>query len=206
MTDKIRTPWTSEQVQALNDFQQRGAMHPFTCGREHPGQQSPTLDATHAGWICPDPMCTYEQDWAHAFMADPAAWPKPWQQLTAPSLEIQPYPQTAPNACRTTQHCAAHGWCRRCNPAFAATMSKVNIAVQRSGVGEEHWGPLYEAIGKALRDDQPAPAPAGPGLRARKRAEWAALTPDEQAARLAELDQDEPGPVAGETTKEQPDA
>ncbi|MER7908263.1 hypothetical protein [Streptomyces sp. NPDC096068] len=80
MTDPIHAPWTTEQVQALNEFQQRGGMHPFTCGAEHTSGRSPVLDATHSGWICPDPKCAYTQDWAHAFMAEPrepdnpAAW------------------------------------------------------------------------------------------------------------------------------------
>ena len=66
----VRAPWTSEQVQVLNDFQQRGGMHPFTCGALHVSGQSPVLEATHAGWICPDPACEYTQDWAHAFMVE----------------------------------------------------------------------------------------------------------------------------------------
>lgn len=79
MTDKIRPPWTPEQVAALNEFQRRGGMHPFTCGGDHaPG--SPSLIAREGGWHCPQPYgepCDYTQDWAHAFMADPGAWPQP---------------------------------------------------------------------------------------------------------------------------------
>ncbi|MGW0032077.1 hypothetical protein ACWDXD_19905 [Streptomyces sp. NPDC003314] len=71
MTDLIHAPWSTEQVQALNDFQQRGGMHPFTCGAIHASGRSPVLDATHSGWICPDPECTYTQDWAWAFMTQP---------------------------------------------------------------------------------------------------------------------------------------
>ncbi|MFI9154529.1 hypothetical protein [Streptomyces sp. NPDC053367] len=56
-----------------------------------------------------------------------------------------------PPPCRTTQHCAYHGWCHRCDPAFAAVMSAVNRAVQRTDTDEAHWGPLYAAVGKALR-------------------------------------------------------
>ncbi|GAA3590896.1 hypothetical protein [Streptomyces osmaniensis] len=77
MTEKIRAPWTPEQVTALNEFQQRGGIHPFTCGGDHaPG--SPLLVAYADGWRCPQPYgeaCDYRQDWAHAFMADPSAWP-----------------------------------------------------------------------------------------------------------------------------------
>ncbi|MFE7972981.1 hypothetical protein [Streptomyces shenzhenensis] len=76
MTNKIRPPWTSEQVAALNEFQRRGGMHPFTCGAEHAPGRSPILDATHSGWICPDPACHYTQDWAHAFMADQTTGPE----------------------------------------------------------------------------------------------------------------------------------
>lgn len=52
-------------------------------------------------------------------------------------------------ACRTTQHCAYHGWCHRCDPRFAALMDEVNLIIQ--SVAEQHtWGPLYEQIGKVL--------------------------------------------------------
>jgi hypothetical protein len=69
-TDRtIRAPWTSEQVAALNRFQQYGGMHPFTCGGEHPFS-NPTLVAQTDGWHCPARHCDYRQDWAHAFMVD----------------------------------------------------------------------------------------------------------------------------------------
>jgi hypothetical protein len=61
---KITAPWTPEQVEALNAYQQLGMFHPFTCGT-----QSTSLVATEAGWICP--CCTYKQDWAWEEMADP---------------------------------------------------------------------------------------------------------------------------------------
>ncbi|MEU6543934.1 hypothetical protein [Streptomyces sp. NPDC046859] len=72
-TDLIHAPWTAAQVTALNAFQHYGRMHPFTCGAEHASGQSPVLVATNGGWVCPDPQCVYRQDWAHAFMAEPAA-------------------------------------------------------------------------------------------------------------------------------------
>ncbi|MFJ6729425.1 hypothetical protein ACIQPQ_31435 [Streptomyces sp. NPDC091281] len=81
MTQMIRAPFTSEQVTVLNLFQERGDMHPFTCGSDR-HDQSPPLDATHSGWICPDPACEYTQDWAHAFMADPEAWPAPIRSVS----------------------------------------------------------------------------------------------------------------------------
>lgn len=79
--------------------------------------------------------------------------------------------------CRTTQHCAYHGWCNRCDPAFAKTMDRVNIAIQRTDPDESHWGPLYSAVAKVLRrdgDDEPptagrgvSDAPTGTDLRNR---------------------------------------
>ncbi|MFF7527322.1 hypothetical protein [Streptomyces pseudovenezuelae] len=76
MTDIIRAPWTPDQVAALNEFQHRGGVHPFTCGGDHaPG--SPVLIAREDGWHCPQPYgepCDYTQDWAHAFMADRLKW------------------------------------------------------------------------------------------------------------------------------------
>lgn len=71
-TDLIHAPWTAAQVTALNAFQHHGRMHPFTCRAEHASGQSPVLVATNGGWVCPDPQCVYRQDWAHAFMAEPA--------------------------------------------------------------------------------------------------------------------------------------
>ncbi|MEU5043193.1 hypothetical protein [Streptomyces griseorubiginosus] len=71
----IRAPWTPDQVDALNAFQRRGGMHPFTCGGEHT-PASPALVAYTDGWRCPQPYgesCDYRQDWAHAFMAEAPA-------------------------------------------------------------------------------------------------------------------------------------
>jgi hypothetical protein len=83
VTDQIRAPWTPEQVAALNQFQREGGMHPFTCvdqgGPWH--ARNVPLEATASGWECPSLHCHYRQDWAHAFMADPNAWPKPFADL-----------------------------------------------------------------------------------------------------------------------------
>ncbi|MCX4232068.1 hypothetical protein [Streptomyces ortus] len=76
MTDKIRAPWTPEQVAALSRFQHESGIHPFTCVHEHPAHPNAILEATVKGWRCFVLDCGYEQDWAHAFMADPDAWPK----------------------------------------------------------------------------------------------------------------------------------
>lgn len=66
----ITAPWTSEQVQALADYQDHGDGHPVICGGgPHTHGRSPLLDPTHSGWVCPDPDCDFTQDWAWAPMA-----------------------------------------------------------------------------------------------------------------------------------------
>lgn len=52
--------------------------------------------------------------------------------------------------CGTTQHCADHGWCRRCDPGLSALMSEVNAAIQSISTDEQTWGPLYSALGRLL--------------------------------------------------------
>lgn len=74
MSKIIATPdqqWTDEQVMALNDWQERDDVHPFTCPNrgDPPHELSDTLVAVNAGWICP--RCNYRQNWAHDFMAHP---------------------------------------------------------------------------------------------------------------------------------------
>jgi hypothetical protein len=76
-TSQINAPWTADQVAALERFQTEGHMHPFTCGGDQ-HSMAPRMIPSRSGWHCPDPDCSYTQDWAHAFMAQPAAWPKPW--------------------------------------------------------------------------------------------------------------------------------
>lgn len=55
-------------------------------------------------------------------------------------------------ACRTTRHCADHGWCHRCDPDFAALMSAVNRAVHEADPDDTHRGELYSAVGRVLAD------------------------------------------------------
>lgn len=74
MSDEpIRTPFSADQVAAMNRFQTAGSFHPFTCGND---SRHAVLVATEAGWKCPD--CDYTQDWAHQFMAAdlPSPFPK----------------------------------------------------------------------------------------------------------------------------------
>jgi endogenous inhibitor of DNA gyrase (YacG/DUF329 family) len=66
MTDRV-VIWTDEQVAKLNEYQQSGRFHPFTCGQRCPdGKSEGVLTATVHGWVCPH--CGYTQDWAHDFM------------------------------------------------------------------------------------------------------------------------------------------
>ena len=68
---KVEAPWTKEQVDALNGYQNLGYTHEFTCSCK----SRTTLVATTEGWTCPED-CGHEQKWAHAFMADKTLWPK----------------------------------------------------------------------------------------------------------------------------------
>jgi hypothetical protein len=65
----IKAPFTDEQVKNLNEFQNSGIFHPFTCPRKHADEGDTNLVATKEGWFCPHPGCVYTQDWAHDFMA-----------------------------------------------------------------------------------------------------------------------------------------
>ena len=70
-TEIIRKPFTSEQVKALNAYQELGITHPYTCAlrSQHPGEG--VLIATAEGWKCPDLDCNYTQDWALESTANP---------------------------------------------------------------------------------------------------------------------------------------
>ena len=80
MSAKITPPWSPGQVEALNLYQRRSPMHPFTCPDRDDGNHA-VLDgefdfgilvATPSGWICPD--CDYRQEWAHNWMAESDWW------------------------------------------------------------------------------------------------------------------------------------
>lgn len=57
--------WTQETVDKLNQYQQDGIMHPYTCGRNRTDENhldgEGVLLATVYGWKCP--YCDYTQDW-----------------------------------------------------------------------------------------------------------------------------------------------
>lgn len=79
---RIQAPFTLEQVEKLNAFQESNTFHPFTCcspdnikecfRRNKTGKSykdnTGILTATLEGWICP--CGKYKQDWAHAFMLE----------------------------------------------------------------------------------------------------------------------------------------
>jgi len=62
--EMIEAPWTDEQVENLNRWQQCGYVHPFTCANHHEGSRD--LIARNDGWHCP--TCPYTQTWAHESM------------------------------------------------------------------------------------------------------------------------------------------
>lgn len=79
MNDKVTAPFTAEQVEALNTYQNAGLFHPFTCGNDRTDEAHIAYQAEHGGdfgqlvatpdgWVCP--VCDYRQDWANPFMAD----------------------------------------------------------------------------------------------------------------------------------------
>lgn len=72
--EKLTTPFSNEQVENLNKFQQSGMFHPFTCCsagsaekcERRNGLSEGVLIATPEGWVCP--CGEYKQNWAHDFM------------------------------------------------------------------------------------------------------------------------------------------
>lgn len=70
-------PFTPDQVESLNGYQQSGLMHPFTCADvvhddtdDEVFADPVLLVATEAGWVCPREDCDYTQGWAHDWMAN----------------------------------------------------------------------------------------------------------------------------------------
>lgn len=70
MISQIKSPFTQEQVDALNEYQKVREFHPFTCGGDRTDKYhldgEGVLVATIEGWKCP--YCPYTQDWAYEFM------------------------------------------------------------------------------------------------------------------------------------------
>lgn len=69
--ERVEAPWTQEQVDSLNGYQQAGCFHPFTGERKANGDQV-DLIATPEGWVevAGGPVV---QTWAYRAMTD-GAW------------------------------------------------------------------------------------------------------------------------------------
>lgn len=76
----VKAPFTPEQVKSLNDYQDSGVFHPFTC------ECRANLIATEKGWICN--CCNYTQNWAHDFMLD-GSWRQFEIQFRRPNLFVR---------------------------------------------------------------------------------------------------------------------
>ena len=63
MAEQIQAPWSDEQVRSLNEYQESGFFHPFTC------RCRGNLVAQQDGWICPN-GCEWSQTWCWDWMAN----------------------------------------------------------------------------------------------------------------------------------------
>jgi len=63
--------FTPDEVKSLNEYQNSGIFHPFTCGSdvrtEHEDGEG-LLIATETGFYCP--YCDFRQSWCHPWMRD----------------------------------------------------------------------------------------------------------------------------------------
>lgn len=77
----IYASFNQKQILSLNDYQNSGTWHPFTCGK-HSGENG-VLIARKNGWACPTMGCTYKQNYAYDFMADRSweASKNMWQKI-----------------------------------------------------------------------------------------------------------------------------
>ncbi len=78
----IEAPWTDEQIEQLNRFQQCEFVHPFT-GTRGPNGEERALIATPDGWVesLGGPVV---QTWAHSFMADGS-----WEEIFTPFTRLE---------------------------------------------------------------------------------------------------------------------
>ncbi|WP_138964233.1 hypothetical protein [Streptomyces sp. YIM 121038] len=132
------------------------------------------LDATHSGWICPDPACEYTQDWAHAFMARPVAVP------SAPAVPDAGRRDRYAAAIRTAGD-AAYG-----NSPFYEAITRAVLAV-----ADAEQADLRAERDQARQDLADSHDDLVTALAADPQAEWADLIRDvsQQRARIAELEQ-----------------
>lgn len=76
---RVEAPWSQDQVNSLNEYQDAGCFHPFT-------HESKNLIATTDGWVVAigEPVI---QTWAHQFMTDWA-----WKATTTYEMFGKPKP------------------------------------------------------------------------------------------------------------------
>jgi hypothetical protein len=88
--EKSVPPWDEETLKNLNDYQQSGVMHPFTC-RINSNHGLGYLWATPHGWVCTDLTlkCDYVQHWAHSWIAD-GSWREYQDRLKKALAEVSP--------------------------------------------------------------------------------------------------------------------
>jgi len=81
--EQIRAPFTDEQVEALNKWQNAGYVPDFTCCGEYCTRSEENnegkLIATPDGWVCP--CGQYTQDWANASMLHLDKVEKYWERF-----------------------------------------------------------------------------------------------------------------------------
>lgn len=65
---KVFAPFTPGQVESINNFQNEGRFHEFTCPSSDDHTLGRVLVATEEGLQCPS--CDYRQFWVHEFMAN----------------------------------------------------------------------------------------------------------------------------------------
>lgn len=62
--------FTADEVRSLNEYQNSGEFHPFTCGGDRTDEKhldgEGRLVATEEGFVCT--FCEYRQLWAHEWM------------------------------------------------------------------------------------------------------------------------------------------
>lgn len=65
------SPWTPEEVDHINAWQDCEYVHPYTCPCDHPETDDEVLlAADETGLHCPEPSCEYEQSWVHRTTSD----------------------------------------------------------------------------------------------------------------------------------------
>jgi hypothetical protein len=60
------SPWTPQEVDNIDAWQECPYVHPYTCPCDHPETRDHVLlTPTETGLVCSEPDCEYEQSWVH---------------------------------------------------------------------------------------------------------------------------------------------